>query len=529
VKAMAGVRELLKLAARRDRIMLPLWAYALIGSAASTAYSIKGLYPGQASRLRFTEDINAAPAAAALYGRIDGSSLGAITAWRAGVIGAVLAAVMSILLVVRHTRAEEQAGRLELVVSGAVDRFAPLAAALQLTISVNVAVGVVIGVVLPFLGLPAAGAFVLGLSVAGAGAFFAAVAAVTAQLFESSRSANAAAFAVLGFFYLVRAVADIIPASWLLWFSPVGWAEQSRPYAGDRWWVLSLAFLAAGLLVAAAVRLSRLRDFGSGILPARPGPRYAAAGTRGVFGLAWRLHRATLAGWSFGILAGAAVLGLFAKDVVALTSSARVEKIMSELGGTQNMTDAYLATIMNLLGVLAAAYAVSVIVRARGEETGGRAEAVLAGAEGRGRWLLSHVLFAAAGSGVLLLVAGLAGGLADGLRTHDLAGTLGTVSGAALAQWPAVLVVTGFAAVLFAALPARTAAAWGLFGLFAFLTLLAPGLKLSQAVLDLSPFNQVPKLPGAVFTATPLVVLGAVAAALLAAAVVAFRRRDLSA
>jgi ABC-2 type transport system permease protein len=522
-----GVRELVKLASRRDRIMLPLWCYALIGSCASTAYSIKGLYGTAAARQSLVDELAAAPAAAALYGKIYGDSLGSITAWRAAVATSILAAVMSILLVVRHTRAEEQTGRMELVVSGAVDRFAPLGAALQLTMSVNLSVGVVIGAVLPFLGVPAAGAFLLGLSIAGVGLFFTAVAAVTAQLFESSRAANGAAFAILGVFYLIRAAGDMSPATWLLWLSPIGWVEQARPYSGDHWWVLALAAGGTVLVVAAAVRLSQVRDFGSGLLPSSPGPRYGGADTRGVFGLAWRIHRGTLAGWAFGIFIGAAAFGSFAKDIDVLTSSARVEKIMAQLGGSQNMANSYLATIMNVFAVLTAAFAVTVIVRARGEETSGRIEVILAGIAGRTRWVLSHVLFAAFGSAVLLAVGGLGAGAADALRTHQ-ASAVRTLLGAELAQWPAVLVVTTIAALLFAAVPAWTGAAWGVFGLVAFLTLAAPELNAGQALLDISPFNQVPKVPAVPYVATPLLVLSAVAIALLAGTVTTYRRRDLA-
>jgi len=206
---LAGLPELSKLATRRDRVILPLWCYALIGSAVSTASSIKGLFSDQASRVDFVEGIQATSGAIALYGRVAGTSLGSITTWRTLVLGAVLASVMSVLLIVRHTRAEEQTGRQELVAAGVVDRKAPLVAALRLVIGVNIAVGVIIGAVLPITGLGAGGAFALGLSMAGCGIVFAALAAVCAQLFEASRSANSAALSLLGGFYLLRAVADM--------------------------------------------------------------------------------------------------------------------------------------------------------------------------------------------------------------------------------------------------------------------------------------------------------------------------------
>ncbi|MFH9041861.1 ABC transporter permease [Streptomyces sp. NPDC017966] len=525
---LAGLRELSKLATRRDRIILPLWAYALIGSAVSTASSIKGLFPDEASRRDFVEGIQAASGAVALYGRVSDTSLGAITTWRSLVLGAVLASVMSVLLVVRHTRAEEQTGRQELVAAGVVDRRAPLVAALRLVIAANLAVGVIIGALLPAVGLPAAGSFALGLSMVACGIVFAGIAAVCAQLFEASRTANAASLALLGGFYLVRAAGDMSEgARWLLWASPIGWAEEVRPYAGDRWWALAVPVAAAVALIALSLRMLARRDFGSGVLPARPGPAYAGSDTRGTLGLAWRLHRGSLLGWAIGVLAAALVFGSFVRDVDVLTDSDRVQDIMAQLGGSQNMADAYVSSIVGVFGILAAVYALTVIVRARAEEAGGRIELIFSGTPSRARWVLSHLAFAVAGAVVILAVAAFGMGLSQGLGAHDVGTALADLFGAVSAQLPAVLLITALAVLLFAVVPRWTAAGWGVLGLFGFLTLVGPQLKVSQYVLDVSPFTHVPKLPGNAVSATPLVVMGALALVGVAATLVAFRRRDL--
>jgi ABC-2 type transport system permease protein len=60
------------------------------------------------------------------------------------------------------------------------------------------------------------------------------------------------------------------------------------------------------------------------------------------------------------------------------------------------------------------------------------------------------------------------------------------------------------------------------------LTVLGPLLDLPRWVLDLSPFEHVPQLPGGDLSAAPLIWLCAVAAALTALGVQAFRRRDLA-
>src|SRR5882757_632559 len=117
---LAGTRVLLRLAARRDRIMLPVWVYALIAATVSTAYSFRGLYPTEASREQFAAMLNATSSTVAIYGPVHATSLGGLTAWRMAVLVATLAGIMSLLLVVRHTRAEEQTGRQELLGATAV-------------------------------------------------------------------------------------------------------------------------------------------------------------------------------------------------------------------------------------------------------------------------------------------------------------------------------------------------------------------------------------------------------------------------
>ena len=45
------------------------------------------------------------PALRFLYGQLNGSSVGALTAWRIGVWAALFGALMTIFIVIRHTRA----------------------------------------------------------------------------------------------------------------------------------------------------------------------------------------------------------------------------------------------------------------------------------------------------------------------------------------------------------------------------------------------------------------------------------------
>jgi polyether ionophore transport system permease protein len=444
---------------------------------------------------------------------------------------------MSIFLVVRHTRADEEAGRLELVGSAAVGRLAALTAGLLVALTANVVLAVLLVVVLVVLGLPVAGSVAFALVITTCGLAFAAIAALAAQLASGARSARGIALGVLGAAYLLRAVGDASGTggvSWLTWLSPLGWTELTRPYTTDRWWVLALPLALTAAATGAAYLLAVLRDHGAGLLPDRPGRPAASAFLRGPFhwplGLAWRLQRGTLYGWVAGFAFTFAASGAAAKGIGSLLGgSTQLRNAFTRLGGQAGITDAYLAAIMSLGGLAAAAYATSAVLRLRAEETGGQAEPLLATAIGRTKWGLSHIAVAVAGTAVLLAVAGVAAGLGYGLRTGSAGSEVTRLLGAAMAQLPASLAVAGAAVLLFGLLPrASVAGAWTVVGVLVLIALFGQVLRLSQPILDVSPFTHVPKLPGATVTAAPLLWLSLAAVALAAAGLAGLRRRDIS-
>jgi ABC-2 type transport system permease protein len=524
-QALLGAGELVKLDLRRDRIMIPVWVYALTATAASTAYSFRHLYDTPQSRLEFATAVANNASTRAMYGPVhDPSTIGGLTAWRLVTIGATLVGVMSVLVVMRHTRADEDAGRLELISAGVVGRHAALAAGILVALIASLAVGLGAAIGLMAVGMPTVGSLAFGLSWCTAGLFFAAVAAVAAQLSESARTANGIGIGVIALAYLVRAIADVGP-SWLSWASPIGWAQQLQPFAGERWWVFGVAVGAAALIGWGGFALAGRRDLGAGLLPPRPGP--ARGELLGPVALAWRLQRGTLLAWTAGFAIYGVAIGGLADGVTAIVgSSESTRKILEEMGGAKGIVDAFLATAMGILGLVVAGYAVQAVLRLRVEETALRAEPVLATRVGRIRWACSHVLFAVVGSVLILAAAGLGAGLAHGLRSHDVGQQLPRVLGAALVQVPATWVLAGVTLVLFGLAPRFTAVAWGVLGGCLLLGQLGPVLKLAQWAMDISPFTHVPKLPGSALSVAPLVGLTAVAVVAAAVGLAGFRRRD---
>ena len=437
----------------------------------------------------------------------------------------------SIFTVIRHTRAEEESGRLELVGAGVVGRFAPITAALYVAVGLNVVAGTLVAVLMIILGTPAAGSVALGAGIAGAGIAFAGIAAVCAQFTEGSRPAIGAALSILAVTFVLRAAGDASnrgSISWLSWLSPIGWAQQVRPYAHERWWVLALGPCLGLVTAMCAYGLVGRRDVGAGLRAPRLGPAAAAPRLRTPYALAWRQQRGSLIGWSIGMVLLGLVFGSSATSVGSLVdTSSQLRDIIDRMGGTHNLTNAYFGATFGICGLIAAAYAIQATLRARSEETALRAEVLLSTPVRRLAFAGSHLLFAAVGAAVLLAGTGFGAGLAYGVARHDVGGQLATLLAAALAQWPAAVVPAAIAALLFGVAPRTTTAAWGILAGFVLLGQIGPLLRLGQPVMDLSPFTHTPKLPGSAVATMPLVILSAVAIALTLAGLAGFRRRDI--
>jgi ABC-2 type transport system permease protein len=524
VRRFAGTGALLCLGLRRDRIIIPLYVAIVAVLVAVTALQSETLYATEAERADYARTVAANPGLVALVGPVhDVMSVGGDVAWQWGGIGAVVAALVSMVLVGRHTRAEEQTGRSELVRAAAVGRFAPLTAALALAAVTNALLGAAVAAGLAVQGLALPGSVALGASLAAVGMVFAGATAVAVQLTLTTSAAYGLVGAVVGGAYVLRAVGDVGDGT-ASWLSPVGWGQAMRPFAGERWWPLLLLGATAAALVAVAHVLRDRRDEGSGAIAPRPGPPAAGARLATPVGLALRLSRGVLAGWTLGLLLAGVMFGSMARDAGDILGDSQVVRdIYGRAGGT--VSDSYLAVSMVVMAQIATASALQVVARARAEERDGRLEALLATALDRRAWAGAYAAVALAGVAVVVLAAGVGAGVADALVAGD-AGRIGPMVGAALAAVPATWVVAGVAVALLGLAPRAWAAGWGLLGACVLAAYLGPLLRLPGWLTGLSPFEHLPLVPAEAFDPVPALWLVAVAAALVAAGLAGLRRRD---
>ncbi|GLB68281.1 ABC transporter permease [Arthrobacter mangrovi] len=554
---MASVLRLLRAQARRDRWQLLAWiaGIGLLGLAIAGATASQ--FGSEAGRAAIVAVAAGSPAFLFLRGVPDGYDAGAFVFFNGFSFTAVLTGLMSTFLVVRHSRADEESGRAELVGAAPVPRSAPLAATLLLGLLANLLLAAAVALGYLAGGLPAGGSGLAGLAVGSVGLFFVGAAALVAQLMPSGHAANGTAAALVGLAYLVRGTGDAfgtpdatlsrVEPAWPSWFSPIGWGQLTRPFTEADPVPLLVLVGVAVLLAAVVLPVRGRRDLGASLLAERAGRPAAGFGGRSLLGLAWRLQRSTLAGWAvaaavLGLLSGA--LGPVLADAVAGNPS--LAELIARLAGgsAPAIADVFIAALLGITGVLAAAAGVQAVLRLRAEEEAGRLELLLALPRSRPRWFGAGLSVAAFSVLAVTLAAGLAAGTASLFADAPAAGPLtGTAAGgpdsadrfwllvaSALAHLPAALVMVALAALAFAALPRLAVAlGWGPLVLALVLGQFGGLLNLPEWAQDLSPFHHSSAMPVEDFAAAPALTMLAAVVVLALAATFMLRHRDLGA
>jgi ABC-2 type transport system permease protein len=527
---LAGTGKLVRFNLRRDRIKLPAWLVGMFLFVFYYGTALPQLYRTEEDLqvvTEFTQGAMGAIIAGPGFG-LDDPTIESVIAGVYGLYFLLLAALMNILLVARHTRVEEQTGRAELIRANVVGRHAPLTATLIIAGVANVLVALLVAAAMAAADLDTSDALLFGAGIGAVGLVWAGITALTVQVSAFSRAGSGLAGAALGAAYVIRAAGDTITegGSLLSWFSPLAWSQQTRPYADGRWWPLLLSVAFAAVTAAIGYVLSTRRDVGAGLVAPRAGSPIAPAWLRSPLTFAFRLQRAGLIGWGAALVIAAAVYGGITGPIVDAFEDLP-ETMIDVMGGDPSrLLDGYVSTMALSFAIVLAVFVILGLQAARGEETKGRAEPVLATATSRSAWLGGHVAVVAAGVAVLLAVTGLVLGIATAISVGDAAYVWDTTA-AHLVYVPALLVLLGIAVLLFGFVPGAVGVTWAVFGFATIIGFFGPIMDLPQWVHNVSPIEHVARLPLEELSWTPLVILTAVAAGLIALGLYGFGRRDL--
>ena len=521
---MTGTWTLVRHFLRRDRWMLTWWALGIASLYWSQAVSVEGVYASQAELDRAAALMGSNAAFVAMAGPPRAlNTIGGQVTWQATAFGAVTIGLMSMFLVVRHTRAEEESGRDELLRASAIGRRATTAATVVVVTLANLLVGLLVTLSLVAFPLAVPDSAALGVGLAAVGLVFAGTALLAAQLTNGARAAYGLTGVVIGTAYVLRAIGDVgTPA--LTWISPIGWYQGMHAFSGVRWWPLLLLLALAAVAVAAALAVFARRDHGSGVIADRPGPDRAGAVLGTPFGLAWRLQRGAVWGWAAGLFLTGLSYGSLGTDVGDLLGDSAMSQEMFVPSG-MSLVDGFYATAILMLALMSSGFAIASALRPRHDETDGRVEVLLATGLSRTRWLVTQVGLTTLASTLVLLMGGLGLGVGFWMTAGD-GGAVGRYLLATLPHVAPVLVLAGLTTLAYGVRARWAGLAW--LGLVLALVVMLFGtvFRMPEWLQDLSPFHHLALVPAEDFRWAPLLVLVVVAVILTAAGIVGFTRRD---
>ncbi|RCS79901.1 ABC transporter permease [Brachybacterium alimentarium] len=531
VSPLTGLGGLLRLYGRISRRQIIIWVLAIGLSVAASVAAMKGVYPDQQAldaRAALLEN----PSAVMMTGpafALDHYTFWAMVANELLLYVLVAVAIMSILLMVRHTRAEEEAGRLELVRALPVGRSAPPTAALLLVALANAGVGVSVVLGLLVTGGPLVDSLAVGLATALTGMVFGGVAALTAQVTEHAGSASGLALGAAAVAFMVRGIGDVVDAqgSWLSWFSPFAWAQQTRLFVDLRWWPLAVTLAAILVLLGLAAVLSRRRDVGAGLRPAAHGPATATRSLPDPAGLAVRLVTPMMVAWAVGLFLFAIAFGSLANSLQDMVSEIPAVGDMVPLD-LDDLTTSFAAYVLQMLAIGPLGLIVAGILRLRTEEQEGRLAGILMAGSSRTSTAVRWVLVVALSTTVVQLLLGL--GLGIGLlQATGETSWLAVMPLAALASLPAIALAGAVTVALYGLRLRLAGVAWLLVIWAAIDTFLGDLLDLPDVVRSISPLRHVPLVPDADLDVSALAGMSVLAVLLVLVGLWGLRRRDLAA
>jgi len=517
---------------RRERVISVIWIVLLVAIIAGLAAPMDNVIEPEARAVLGITMEN--PAMVGMMGPVyglDNYTLGALYSNMMLLFSAMAVAIMNIFLVVRHTRADEELGRYEVLRSLPVGRMANLGATMIFAVDINILISVLTGLGLYLLGdysMTLGGSMLYGAVMGVTGLVFAAITALFAQLFPTSRSTTSYAFLAMGIFYMMRAAGDI-NAEWLSLISPLGLVLRAQVYVGNYIWPILILLVVAAAITAVAFRLNSIRDIDQGFIPQKPGRPEAKKSLLSPLGLSKRLVLGSVIAWVIVMFALGASYGSILGDIDDFVANNEFYQVL--LGDSDDFSTTVLFAAMQnaMMALVALIPLVMVILRARGEEKEGRTEAVLAAAVKRNTYLASFAGIAFAAS-IFMQLANTIGLYLAALSVLPDPGELplGMLLQANMVYLPALWAIMGLAAFLLGALPKATAAIWAYFG-FTFLMVFIGRLPdvLPGWINHLSPFHYIPELPVDNMSWPAMIVLTIIAACLTAAGFFFYGRRDI--
>ncbi|WP_202077898.1 ABC transporter permease [Caldalkalibacillus salinus] len=525
--------KMIRLIVRRDRMRLPIWLIALTVITVISASSLAGAFHSQEERQAIAETMKN-PAVTAMVGPgygVDHYTVGAMMAHQMLLFTAIAVAIMSILLVTRHTRTDEEEGRIEFIRSLPVGRLSNVSATVIVLFITHVLLALTIGFGLFALGFESMdlhGSLLYGAALGTTGMFFTGVTVLFAQASGNTRGTIGFSFAALLIAYLIRAIGDVSSEA-LSMLSPLGWILRTEVYVSHIWWPVFLTVASALILVGIALYLNAIRDLGAGIIPSRPGRRHASNFLLSPLGLPFRLQRTGIIAWAIGmLLLGLSYGSVFGDLETFLNSNDMMRELLQPMEGL-SLTEQYLTMLMSVITIISTIPPLMILLKLKGEEKRQHTEQMLAcAAVSRSRLLGSYFILSMIMGFVVLCLANI-GLWSAATAVMDDPISFATMLQASMVYLPAIWVMIGVTVLLLGFLPTFASITWLYLGYSFLVIYLGELLQFPDWMGKLTPFGHIPQLPVEEFDVIQVIAVTCIAIVLVISGFIGYKRRDIGA
>jgi len=519
---------------KRDRWNLILWFIGLIILNVAVAGAFGEMFQTQDELMSMVATF-ANPAIIAMVGPIYSYSIAGIFTQSMLVFVAISVAIMNIFMVSRHTRADEEEGRLEVLRSLPIGRVTILKSVLLNSVIINIILALVIGLSVGatqmesgYLGSGISnfmGAIIYGAILGATGFVFAAFTALFVQLSENNRSVLSYSFMFLGVMYLLRAIGDM-NIEILSIISPLGIGFRAQPFVGNYIWPIFILIITSIIVSLLAIYLNGIRDLGAGFIAQKPGNEKGNFLLKSQFGLAFKLTKGSLIGWAITtFVLGASYGSVFGDIETFINSNDIFRQLFAGIEG-QDLTLGFMSFIVVVMAIVCTIPVITSVYKVKGEENKNRLEHILGRSISRTKIIISYTIVSIIKAPIMLFLVGF-GLYVASFSVMDDPLPFKSLTRAVMAYLPALWMFTGLAALIVGLLPKLTGIIWAYLGYSLVTAYFGQLLELPEIMNKLTPFGHIPTYPLEIINLEPLVIITIISILLVVGGVFGYRKRDI--
>ena len=529
-RLMYNTKELALFILRRDRVRLPIWILSITIFTLVLAAAYPGLFPTVEERQALALMMEN-PAVIFMLGPSTGLNkytYGAMFGHEMLVFSAIAVGIMNIMLFTRHTRSDEEEGRIEVIRSLPVGRLANISATTIILVAANILLGLLIGFGLALLNIESMGvngSLLYGMSLGVIGILFAGITAIFAQLTESARGTIGYSFLLLIGLYLIRGIGDV-SSEVLSWFSPLTWIVKTEVYVNNVWWPIPLILLVSIILISFAFYLNAIRDLEAGFIPSKPGRSEAPKSLNSTLGLGYRILRVTIISWITGLFVIGVAYGSVFGEMDTFLNNSILADILPDVEGYSK--DVLFLTFLNvIMAMLCTIPSLLIIQRIKVEEKKARIQHLLSRPISRNT-IISSYLFLSVLVGVIALLLSGIGLYASIVAVMDNPIPLNLIISSIFVYIVAIIFMISISVMIVGTYPKASNIIWLYLGYTFFSVYLGELLQFPEIMSKLTPFGYMPQLPIDKVNYLTLIIITIISIGFIIIGYIGYNKRDIN-